>query len=130
VFEEFEGEVAVDLSQLVALVRTTGTANEVAIVESGAEYDRAAFVDGLAVLDMTDIWSRPDSGPLELVLVTSGVTTEPIPFAPAYGRATDEFRQECQPGPPPTLPPASNHSIPSRPRHRSSTCTHGRSIEP
>ncbi len=104
VFDDFEGEVAVDLSQLVALVRTTGTANEVAIVESGVEHDRAAFVDGLAVLDMTDIWSRPDSGQPELVLITSGVAAEPIPLAPAYGRATEEFRQECQPGPPPTLP--------------------------
>jgi hypothetical protein len=103
VFDEFGGEVAVDLSQLVAVVRTTGTANEVAIVESGVEYDRAAFVDGLAVLDMTDIWSRV-SGQPELVLITSGVAAEPIPFAPAYGRATEEFRQECQPGPPPTLP--------------------------
>jgi hypothetical protein len=104
VFDEFGGEVAVDLSQLVALVRTSGTAKEVAIVESGVEYDRAAFVDGLAVLDMTDIWNGPDSGQLELVLITSGVAAEPIPFAPAYGRATEEFRQECQPGPPPTLP--------------------------
>jgi hypothetical protein len=103
VFDEFGGEVAVDLSQLVAVVRTTGTADEVAIVESGVEYDRAAFVDGLAVLDMTDVWSRV-SGQPELVLITSGVATEPIPFAPAYGRATEEFRQECQPGPPPTLP--------------------------
>ena len=103
VFDEFEGEVAADMSQLVAVVRTTGTANEVAIVESGVEYDRAAFVDGLAVLDMTDIWSRVSDQP-ELVLITSGVAAEPIPLAPAYGRATEEFRQECQPGPPPTLP--------------------------
>ncbi|HUS43591.1 MAG TPA: hypothetical protein VMY16_13080 [Ilumatobacteraceae bacterium] len=104
VFDEFEGEVAVDMSQLIALVRTTGPADEVAIIESGDEYDRAGFVDGLAVLDMTDVWNRPDSGQPELVLVTSGVTAEPIPFAPGYGRATEEFRQECQPGPPPTLP--------------------------
>ena len=104
VFDEFEGEVAVEMSQMVALVRTAGTAAEVAIVESGVEYDSAAFVDGLAVLDMTDIWNQPDPGQPELVLVTSGVTAEPIPFEPAYGRATEEFRQECQPGPPPTLP--------------------------
>ena len=103
-FDEFEGEVVVDLSQMIALVRTTGTANEVAIVESGVEFDRAAFVDGFAVLDTTDIWSRPDSVEPELVLVTGEVAAEPIPLPAGYGRATEEFRQECQPGPPPPLP--------------------------
>ncbi len=103
-FDEFGGEVEVDLSQMVALVRTTGTADVVAIVESGMEHDRAAFVDGFAVLDMTDIWNRPDSVEPELVLVTGEVAAEPIPLPAGYGRATEEFRQECQPGPPPPLP--------------------------
>lgn len=106
VFDDFEGELAVEMDQFgLAVVRTSGSADEVAIVADGIEHDRTGFVNSLAVLDVAAIWAVP-SGPTELVVVTfsDGVPGDPIPFAPEYGRPTEEYQQECTPGPAPMLP--------------------------
>ncbi len=106
VFADFDGEVAIETGQSNSIVvRTAGTADEVSLVADGVEQDRTGFVDGLAVLDMTAIWSGTQPA-REVVLVTytDGTPGDPIPFAPHTGRPTEEYRQECTPGPGPILP--------------------------
>lgn len=105
VFDAFEGEVAVDMSSFeLTVVRTSGSADEVAVVANGSEYDRAAFVDGLAVLDLAGLWAEPQPGEPELVLVADGVSADPLPFEPRGGRGSEEYQRDCTPGPAPQLP--------------------------
>src|SRR6056297_1142780 len=106
VFDQFEGEVTVDQGiDGLAVVRTSGVADQVAVVVDDTEYDRAAFVDGLAVLDIGNVWGpEPDAAPPSLVLFRSGVGGDPLPLTSAFGRPVAEYERQCTPGPFPQLP--------------------------
>lgn len=108
-FEDFDGDVAVDQGWSgVSVVRSSGPADEVLLLADGNERDRATLDDGLAVLDTSDLWQSSVEFEPSLVLVTDGVPGDALPFGSPYGRATEQFQQECTPGPPPVrpLPPA------------------------
>ena len=104
--------VAIDQGMFgdVAVVRSFGAATEIIILDGdGEEVDRASFVDGLAAVVTAGMWANgPDPGEPAVVLVTDGVTGEPIPFGLLAGTRSGEFVAECTPGPPPArpLPPA------------------------
>lgn len=108
-FDDFAGDVAVDQAWSgVTVVRSRGPADEVVLVVDGIERDRAMFDDELAVLDTTDLWQSAVEFEPSLVLVTDGVAGETLPLGSPHGRATEQYQQECTPGPPPVrpLPPA------------------------
>ncbi len=116
VFDQYEGEVTVDQGVGgLAVVRTSGAADQVAVVVGDTEFDRAAFVDGLAVLDLGDTWGRPDPESPSLVLFSGGVGGDPLPLTSAFGRPVAEYERECTPGPFPQLPLPAPGEQPSDP---------------
>ena len=113
-FDDVVGGVAVHQGWSdVAVIRTDGSADEVALVVDGAEWDRTTFDDGLAVLDATEMWNSGGEIEPSLVLVTAGIPGEALPFGSPHGRATEQYQQECTPGPPPArpLPPAGEQPV-------------------
>jgi len=90
----------------LSVVRTSSDATEVALLaDTGEELDRATFVDGVAVLITTGMWgNQSEPADSSLVLITEGVSGEPMRYGTLFAEQTSQYPNECTPGPGPALP--------------------------